>query len=132
MKNRKSWLILFFLFLLTACSGPTAGSSPAVGVLTDYFNAFVARDEEKMSGLICPDWETDALLEYDSFQATETKVEGLACKQSGTEGEVVLAACDGKIVARYVDQTQEFDLSQRTYRLEKVGQDWKVCGYSVQ
>src|SRR5512133_443300 len=140
---RKLWpviLLALSLMLLTSCAGSpggsasssAAGASATANTLTTYLQALVDKDEEKVASLICPSWQTDALIEYDAFQAVETRLDGRTCKQSGNEGEAALVTCKGKILAKYVDQTQEFDLSNRTYRLEKNGADWQVCGYTLQ
>jgi hypothetical protein len=91
----------------------------------------VDKDEAKLTSLVCPNWQADALLEMDAFQAVETSLQGLSCSQSGSDNQAALVNCKGKILAKYVNETQEFDLSNRTYRLEKNGSGWQVCGYST-
>jgi len=73
-------------------------------------------------------WEDDALLELDSFQAVTTKLDGLACQQTGTDGDTSLVLCKGKIVATYNNEDQDLDLSVRTYQVVQQDGDWLVCG----
>lgn len=123
---------LVCLIGLASCgAGKADPSSAAVTALSAYLKAMVDKDEAKMTSLVCPDWKTDALMELDSFGAVETKLDGLACSQSGSENGAVLATCQGKIQARYQDQTQAFDLSEREYRMEKTDAGWQVCGYTL-
>jgi hypothetical protein len=68
-------------------------------------------------------------MEVDSFQAVTPSLEGLSCKQTGTDGDTALVTCQGKIKATYGTELAEFDLSARTFQMAKEGGDWRVCGY---
>lgn len=126
-------LIITLFLVLTACSGGQAGgSTPAAAALENYLKALVEKDEARLVSLTCPDWEENALLEFDSFQAVETELSGLSCQQSGSDGDAALVACQGKILATYTNEVQEFELGGRTYRMVQSGADWQVCGYSVE
>lgn len=133
MRKRAIFLLcLFSLMLLPACSAPGSGSDPAVLTLDDYLTALVDKDEARLVELVCPEFKDDALLEFDSFSGVETSLSGLSCSQKGRDSDVTLINCEGKILARYVNETQEFNLSSRVYRLEKKGDGWQVCGYTEQ
>jgi hypothetical protein len=111
---------------LTACSS-TKTDAPAKAV-EDYLNTLVAKDENRLPTLVCGDWEDEALIELDSFQAVTARLEDVACKQTGTDGNTALVNCTGKIVATYNNEDQELDLSVRTYQVVQDGSDWLVCG----
>jgi hypothetical protein len=111
---------------LTACTSGS-GAAPAKAV-EDYLNALVAKDADRLSTLSCGEWEDDALLELDSFQAVTARLEGLACEQTGTDGDTALVLCNGSIVATYNNEDQELDLSVRTYQVVQEGGEWLVCG----
>ena len=127
---RKVLVILLMAFvaalLLSAC-GSQNKDAPAKAV-EDYLNALVEKNTDRLTTLSCSDWEDDALLELDSFQAVTTKLDGLACAQTGTEGETALVLCKGKIIATYNNEDQELDLSVRTYQVVQQNGDWLVCG----
>ena len=127
---RKVLVILLMAFvaalLLSAC-GSQNNDAPAKAV-EDYLNALVEKNADRLTTLSCSDWEDDALLELDSFQAVTTKLDGLACAQTGTEGETALVLCKGKIIATYNNEDQELDLSVRTYQVVQQNGDWLVCG----
>ena len=127
---RKFSLILFTLLIaasfLIACA-PNNADAPANAV-EDYLNALVAKDADRLSTLSCGEWEDDALLELDSFQAVTARLEGLSCEQTGTDGDTALVLCNGNIVATYNDEDQELDLSVRTYEVIQEGGEWLVCG----
>jgi hypothetical protein len=112
--------------LLTACSGSSDGA-PAKAVEA-YLNALVTKDENLLPTLVCGDWEQDALIELDSFQAVTPRLEEAVCKQTGTDGDTALVSCTGKIIATYNDEDQELDLSTRTYQVVQDNGDWLVCG----
>ncbi|HEX2997015.1 MAG TPA: hypothetical protein VHP14_19495 [Anaerolineales bacterium] len=119
-------VIIVSTMFLTACASGNE-NAPAKAV-EDYLNALVAKDENRLSTLSCGDWEDDALLELDSFQAVTARLDGLACEQTGTDGETALVLCQGKIVATYDNEDQELDLSVRTYQVVQEGGEWLVCG----
>lgn len=126
---RKFFLILMIVTifnLLPACSSKS-NDAPAKAV-EDYLNALVAKDSDRLTTLSCSDWEDDALLELDSFQAVTIRLDGLACSQTGTEGDTALVLCKGKIITSYNNEDEELDLSVRTYQVVQQGGDWLVCG----
>ena len=127
---RKFSLILSTIFIaamfLTAC-GSSNTDAPAQAV-EDYLEALVAKDADRLSTLSCGDWEDDALLELDSFQAVTARLEDVSCEQTGTDGDTALVLCNGNIVATYNDEDQELDLSVRTYQVVQEGGEWLVCG----
>jgi outer membrane lipoprotein-sorting protein len=126
---RKIFLLLILVILtnlLSACASKNNDASAKA--VEDYLNALVAKDSDRLTTLSCSDWEDDALLELDSFQAVTTKLDGLACTQTGTDGDTALVLCKGKIIATYNNENQELDLSTRTYQVVQQDGDWLVCG----
>lgn len=126
---RTFFLIVFVLFgtlSLSACASSNE-NAPAKAV-EGYLNTLVAKDADRLSTLVCGDWEDEALLELDSFQAVTPRLDGLACEQTGTDGNTALVLCNGKIVATYNNEDQELDLSVRTYEVVQEGGEWLVCG----
>lgn len=125
---RKLSLTLFILLaniLLTACASNTDAPVKAV---EDYLNTLIAKDDQRLPTLVCGDWEEDALIELDSFQAVTARLEDVSCNQTGTDGDTSLVLCKGKIIASYNNEDQELDLSTRTYQVVQEGGDWLVCG----
>ena len=122
-------LILFIVFASLAVSGCVSSNDNApVQAVEAYLNALVEKDANRLTTLSCGEWEEDALLELDSFQAVSARLEGLACEQTGTDGETALVLCNGNIVASYNEEDQELDLSVRTYQVMEEGGEWLVCG----
>ncbi len=113
--------------LLTACSSSTKTDASAKAV-EDYLTTLVAKDADRLPTLVCGDWEDEALIELDSFQAVTARLDNVSCKQTGTDGNTALVNCSGKIVATYNNEDQELDLSVRTYQVVQQGGDWLVCG----
>jgi hypothetical protein len=118
--------VMIATLLLTACVAQN-NTAPANAV-EDYLRALVAKDANRLTTRSCGDWEEDALLELDSFQAVSARLEGLACEQTGTDGDTALVLCNGNIVATYNEEDQELDLSVRTYQVVQEGGEWLVCG----
>ncbi len=132
MTKRRPRLLLLTALLLAGCAAPPAGEEGgATQALAAYLQALAGKDEAGVRRAVCPDWETDALLEFDAFAAVETSLDGLDCQQTGSADSAVLVTCTGKLIASYSGEAQEFDLDRRTYRLVPQGDDWQVCGYSL-
>ena len=117
---------VFALLPIAACSA-SGGATPAKAVEA-YLNALVAKDENRLPTLVCGDWEEEALIELDSFQAVTPRLEDAVCTQTGSDGDTALVNCTGRIIATYNDEDQELDLSVRTYQVVQAGGDWLVCG----
>jgi len=120
-------LLSVLLLLLSACVGKSA--EPASKAVEDYLNALVNKDSTRLSALSCADWESDALLEFDSLQAVKTRLDGLTCKTAGTDGITSQVNCQGKILATYNGEDQALDVSVRTYQVVQQGGEYLVCGY---
>jgi hypothetical protein len=97
--------------------------------MEDYLYALVAKDATRLSTLSCVDWAQSAAVEMDSFQAVTASLEGLSCEVTGTDGAFTLVTCQGNIVTSYNGETQQFDLSLRTYQVVEQGGETLVCGY---
>lgn len=126
---RTRFLIMFMVFAVLSLSACASSSDNASAkAVEDYLNALVAKDANRLTTLSCGEWEEDALLELDSFQAVTARLDGLACEQTGTDGDTALVLCSGKIIATYNEEDQELDLSVRTYQVVQEGGEWLVCG----
>ena len=111
--------------ILTACSSNSDAPAKAV---ENYLDALVNKEADKLPALVCGDWEEDALIELDSFQAVTASLEDVVCSQTGTDGDTTLVLCTGNIVASYNNEDQKLDLSTRTYQVVQQSGDWLVCG----
>jgi len=120
-------IVLITNILLAACSSSSNSDAP-VKAVEDYLNTLVAKNADRLPTLVCGDWESDALIELDSFQAVDVRLEDMSCSQSGTDGDTALVSCTGKIVMTYNNEDQNIDLSTRTYQVVQQGGNWLVCG----
>lgn len=127
---RKFIVLLLILLaanmILTAC-GTSSSDEPAKAV-EDYWNVIVAKDAERLPTLVCGSYEEQALTVLDSLQAVSARLEGVACNQTGTDGDTALINCTGKMMLTYDTEDQEIDLSLLTYEVVEEGGEWLVCG----
>lgn len=122
-----SLALLVISIILTSCGQPA--NNPARTV-EKYLGALVEKDASSISSLSCADWEPMALLELDSLQAVETRLEGLTCSTTTEETDGTFSVdCTGKILATYNNEDQEIDLSSNTYIVKEQGGEYLVCGY---
>jgi hypothetical protein len=128
---RKSFLllilILLFAGLLSACGGGAKEASAQT--VEAYLQALVAGDADRLSTLSCKDWESQAVMELDSFQGVSASLDGLSCTQSSLDGDTALVTCEGDILATYNNEQQKLPVSGRTYQVRQEGGEWRVCGY---
>ena len=95
-----------------------------------YLEALVEKDASRLSSLSCADWEPMALLELDSLQAVETRLEGLSCSTTAEETDGTFSVdCSGKLLATYNNEDQEIDLSSNTYIVIDQSGEYLICGY---
>jgi hypothetical protein len=117
--------ILVLWVLLAACSR----KSTPQGVVETYLKALVDKDETTLITLTCGDWEPQALLEYDSFSSVATSLEELSCASLEEQDQQASVNCSGTIQATYGNETRQFDLQDRVYKVVHQGDNWLVCGY---
>ena len=127
--NKFAPVVLLCIGLVVAFTACGSSGNQAPRAVEDYLNALVNKDADRLSALSCADWESNALLELDSLQAVDTRLEGLTCSVSGTDGDTTLVSCQGKIIATYNNEDQELDISVRTYQVVQQGGESLVCGY---
>lgn len=120
------FLIVFASLTVVACAA--SDDNAPVQAVENYLNALIEKDADRLTTLSCGEWEEEALLELDSFQAVSARLEGLVCEQTGTDGEMALVLCNGNIIATYNEEDQQLDLSVRTYQVLQEGGEWLVCG----
>ena len=126
---RKLILLSFMIIasLALAACGASDADAPAKAV-ENYLTALVEKDGDRLPTLVCGDWEADALIELDSFQAVTARLDNLACSQTGIDGETALILCTGNIIATYNGEDQALDLSGRTFQVTQENGEWLVCG----
>ena len=120
------FILLLASILLTACAS-SASDAPAKAV-EDYLNALVAKDAGRLPTLVCGYWEEDALIELDSLQAVNARLDSVSCSQNGADGNFALVDCTGSIVLTYNNEDQNLDLSLVTYQVVEESGAWLVCG----
>lgn len=130
MKTKNSVVLLALIALfaigLSACAG--GGDAPAKTVEL-YHEALVAKDQDTLINYACADWETQALLELDSFVSVETSLVDMACQTVSEDGSTAKVECTGSISASYDGEAREFPLSGRTFIVTEENGEWRLCGY---
>ena len=125
---RKHIILLAILLITNILSACAPDTDAPVKAVENYLNALVNKEADKLPTLVCGEWEEDALIELDSFQAVTASLENVSCSQTGADGDTTLVLCTGNIVASYNNEDQRLDLSVRTYQVIEQGGDWLVCG----
>ena len=125
---RKSVVLAFLILTAIVIASCASNSDEPAKAVEDYWNVIVAKDAERLPTLVCGSYEEQALTVLDSLQAVSARLEGVACSQTGTDGDTALVHCTGKLMLTYDTEDQEIDLSLLTYEVIKEGGEWLVCG----
>jgi len=117
------------MVILSACSRTVSNDTSPASAVESFLKALVAKDDISLSTLTCSDYEADALMELDSFQAVDVRMEGLKCSDVGSSGEFSLVNCQVNIIATYNGEDRNFDFSVRNYQVIDQKGKFLVCGY---
>jgi hypothetical protein len=127
--RQKISLMLGILCLLLAACGQKR--SQAVTAVENYLTALVEKKVQVISTYACAAWEEQALIELSSFGNVDTTLKDMKCQAAGSDGAYTLVQCQGKILADYNGEQQEFSLDRRAYRAILEGGEWRMCGYQA-
>ena len=119
--------VLLFLTLMTACGSK---QSPAARIVEEYFQAIIEKNEILLESKVCPSYQMDALLDFNSFAMVETSMENFSCQTEGEYNDLVQVKCEGSIQARFGDEIRSFDLSKRIYQVIEDSGSWLICGHA--
>jgi len=111
---------------LTACTG--SGDAPAL-VVERYYQALAEKNQDLMINLSCGEWETNALMELDSFMTVETTLEDVTCETTNLDDIEAMVTCTGAISATYDGEARQFPLSGQIYLVIQEAGEWRMCGY---
>lgn len=117
--------------LLAACQGGSAGADArgAADAIEAYLQARVESNVDRLSLLSCSDWEAQAQIEASTFEAMNAVLDGVSCNDAGTEGDLTLVSCQGKIVTTYQGETREWSVAEHPFLARQEGGEWRMCGY---
>ncbi len=113
---------------LAACTPAEESGSPAAQTVETYLQALADKNRDQMIAASCAAWEGEAQLELDAFVGVETRLEGLACQVTGSDGEATLVSCSGEILATYGAEDRSFPLDTSVFQVVQEGGEWRVCG----
>jgi hypothetical protein len=119
------------VILLTLCLGACGpAQTPASQAVEDYLQVLSDKDEQSLLTRICPDYEFDALVEFDALAQVQTELKDVACQQVESNADGAKVTCSGSIVSNYGSEIFKYDLGGRTYNVVPNGENWLVCGYT--
>ncbi len=124
-------ILMVTIFTILAFTLAACGSSgtEAATTVENYLAALADKDDALLVSYICPDFEFQALLEFDSFSIVQTELKDVTCQVTDSQDGMTDVVCQGSIEATYGNELRSFDLSRRTYHLVEQNATWLVCGY---
>jgi hypothetical protein len=115
-------VILLLTLVLVGCDNTNSPDK----TIRQYLEARITSDADKLRNLSCAALESQAILEANSFRGRNAELQGVSCKEAGNDGDYVIVACEGKIVATYQGEKNEVPLGK--YRTIQEDGEWKMCG----
>jgi hypothetical protein len=119
---KRTVIFIGLLIVLAACS--TQGDPSAA--LMSYLQARVEADAAKMQNLSCPEWESQAAIQAQSFRAMNAELKDVTCKAGEQNGDFTTVTCEGKIITSYNGENREWELG--SYSMKQEDGEWKMCG----
>ena len=118
--------IIFFALLLLLAACDTGGGDDPTVVVDKYLKARLASDVDQLRALSCADWESQVILEADSFRGRDAELVDVFCEEGKREGDETIVNCNGHIAVVYQGENRDFPL--KNYRLTQEDGEWKMCG----
>ena len=125
---RGAAVLLFFLFLFFI-PGIISQKDEAVRTVEQYLQGLVDHNSNQVSNLSCSAWESEALMEVDSFQLVKVSLQDVTCSVIEEDAEGITVHCSGAIVTSYNNELTHIDLDQRNFFVKQENGDLFVCGY---
>ena len=124
-------LMLFLgTILLASCNndGNADNGAAAAQAIENYWNARAELNEEALLQYSCAAREANVSSEIQSLMSVQNlRLEGVDCRQTGTQGNDIIVTCDGMLLADYgAGDINEFPL--RSYLMTQEDGEWKMCG----
>lgn len=116
---------LFLLLPMMILASCATESDPADTIMK-YLEARLASDADQLRELSCAAWESQVPLQAASFQSIDASLENATCRTSGTQGDMTVIECTGKIVYEYNGEHNERELGN--FLVTQENGDWKMCG----
>lgn len=130
MKHTLFLLIALTLIIAGCAQESTDPEAPAKAV-EKYLEARISKDSELFAGTFCADFESDALIEFDSFGELESTLEDMTCNVDNVSDATASVSCTGSLETVYNGEARRpLDLARFTYLATQEDGEWKMCGYN--
>ena len=118
--------ILFLLLPIIVILAGCATQADPSDTIMKYLEARLASDADQLQELSCAAWESQVPLQAASFQSIDASLEDATCKANGTQGDMTIIECTGKIVYQYNGEQNERELGN--FLVIQENDEWKMCG----
>lgn len=118
--------ILFLLFSVMLLLAGCATEADPADTIINYLEARLDSDVDRLRELSCADWESQVGMQAASFQSIDASLEDVSCQTNGTQDEMTVVECTGKIVYDYDGERNERELGD--FLVIQENGDWKMCG----
>jgi len=136
-RYRGGWVNSAAVERLGACDNlPDPNAAPVVSVvgagltpdqvMYEYLLARLVADGGRMQALSCASWDSQALLQSQSFRAMRSELLNVACYTAAQNGATATVQCDGQIQTEYNGEYRQWELGE--YAMSQENGAWRVCG----
>ena len=127
--QKRTLLLLISLIITMGLSSCGSKESVPADTVEKYLTALVNKDDVQLVSYVCPEFEYEALLEFDAFALVQTSLIDLQCEETDSDTGQIDVVCQGSIDATYGNEVRNFDVSRRLFHLVEDNGAWLVCGY---
>jgi hypothetical protein len=127
--RKPTLLLISLLVIIIGLSSCGSKESLPETTVEKYLAALVNKDDALMISYVCPEFEFEALLEFDAFALVQTSLVDLQCEETAEDSGQVDIICQGSIEATYGNEVRNFDVSRRLFHLVEDNGEWLICGY---
>ena len=124
-------LLIALTLIIAGCAQESSDPEAPAKAIEKYLEARISKDTELFAGTFCADFESDALIEFDSFGELESTLEDMTCKVDNISDATASVTCTGSLSTVYNGETRRpLDLARLPYVASQEDGEWKMCGYN--
>lgn len=118
-------ITFLFISIILVLAGCATEANPSDTIMK-YLEARLDSNVDQLRDLSCADWESQIALQASSFQSIDARLEDASCQVGGTDGDMTIVECTGKIVYDYDGERNERELGN--FLVTQENGEWKMCG----
>jgi hypothetical protein len=124
------FLLIALTVIIAGCAQESSDPQAPAKAVEKYLEARMSKDSDAFAGTFCADFESDALIDFDSFGAVEATLEDMVCEVGTISEGTANVTCTGSLKTVYNgEDSRTLDLARFPYVATQDDGEWVMCGY---